>query len=118
MSQREGDDVVQLLVDTGVLTTEDAAKIHLVQTDEIMRHMKEHNALIPEEEEVVQQALSTLISGGPLAKRLEAKIKLVGIITNNVHRGLERQSDRMHEQRERITGEAFPIVARLASKPK
>ena len=118
MGQNEGDDVVQLLIDTGVLTADGAAEIQSVHAEVIMRHMREKDVLLPSEEENVRQVLSVLLGGGPLATRLQAKIKLVGIITDNVHRRIERQGVKTREQRERITGEAFPMVARLAKPSK
>jgi hypothetical protein len=117
MGRNEGDDVVQLLIDTGVLTANAAADIQSVHAEVILHHMKEQKVLLPSEEENVRQVLAVLLGAGPLAKRLEAKIKLVGIITDNVHRRIDQQSVKTREQRERITGEAFPMVARLA-KPK
>lgn len=113
MGRNEGDDIVQLLVDTGVLTTEAAAEIQSVQTESIMQQMREHNVLVPSEEESVRDALQTLLQGGPPAKRLQAKLRLVGVITDNVHRRIDKQSTKNREQRERITGQAFPMVARL-----
>lgn len=118
MTRNDGDDVVQLLIDTGVLTPEDAANIHSVQTEVILQYMKDRDALIPSEEAQVREALTTLIGGAPLAQRLQAKIRLVSIITQSVHRKIDAQGVRTREQRERITGEAFPMVARLAHKPK
>ena len=103
MNRKAGEDVVQILIDTGVLTENDAAKIHSVQTEVIMQHMREHDVLTPAEEDDVREVLVTLTGGGPLAKRLAAKIRLVGVITNNVHRKMERQSVKTREQRERCS---------------
>jgi hypothetical protein len=114
MSQNDGEDIVQLLIDTGVLTPEIAAQIKSIQADVIMQHMRAHDVLIPAEEPRVRGVLTTLMGGGSLTDRVQAKIELVGIITDNVHRRIERQGVRNREQRERITGEAFPMVARLA----
>ena len=116
MSRNEGEDVVQLLIDTGVLTPKAAEEIKSVQTDVIMQHMREHDVLIPSEEDHVRAVLETLTAGGPLIDRLQAKTELVGIITDNVHRRIKIQSVRNREQRERITGDTFPMVARLAKQ--
>lgn len=118
MTKREGDDVIQLLIDTGVLTAEDGAAIQSVQTENIMQHMRNHGVVMPAEEARVHAMLTILTDGGSRTQRLQAKIQLVSVITNNVHRKLDRQGTRVREQRERITGDTFPMVARLAKTPK
>jgi hypothetical protein len=114
MAQNDGDDVIQLLIETGVLTPEDASSIKTVHTEVILRHMKEHDVLSAAEEEEARDILSELANGGPPIAKIRAKVRLVRIITNNIHRRIDRQHTHTQEQNERITGEAFPMVARLA----
>ncbi len=114
MVKRDGDDVVQLLIDTGVLAPADGDAIQSVQTEVIMQHMRNKGVLSPSEEPAARQVLAVLLGSSPPTQRLQAKVQLVGIITNNVHLKIERQGVKTREQRERITGETFPMVARLA----
>lgn len=116
MVNDDGDDVIQLLVDTGVLTSGDAAQIHTVQTEVVVHHMRERDVLLPHEEEEAREILTILTGGGPLPQRIQAKLNLVRIITKNIHRRIDQQNVRTRKQKERITGGAFPMVARLAKK--
>lgn len=116
MVKRDGDDVVQLLIDTGVLTPEDGARIQSVQVDVIIQHMKDRAVVTVAEEPQLRDVLAVLMQNGAPAKHLQAKIQLVNIITNNIHRKLEHQGRRVQKQKAHISGDAYPMVARLASK--
>lgn len=110
--------IVQLLIDTGVLTAEDAQSVQTAQSEVLLTMMVNKRALLPSEVEDARTILNELMVGTNQTKRLKAQMSLVQIITGNLHRRMGQAGDRLRAHKERITSGNWPTVAPALAKPK
>jgi hypothetical protein len=103
-------DALRLLVETGIISDEDAKSIQNAQSEVLLNRMIEKKALLPSEIEQARVVLQDLMSANR-TRKMKAQMSLVRIITANMHRRMGRAGDQLREQKERITGEEFPSVA-------
>jgi len=115
---KQGDDVVQLLIDTGVLTPSDATYFQEAQSEALLNLMLERRAILPDESSEAQTVLTELLTTSNHSKSLRARMVLVRMITTNLHRRMDRAGARLREQKERITSGAHPAVAMCKVNPK
>ena len=101
---------IQLLIDIGVMTEEDARHIRVVQVEAILKLMMEKQALLPKEVPNARSILQELVESTNQTKQLMAKMSLVQIITNNIHRRMKRAGDALSEQKQRVTTGNWPVV--------
>jgi hypothetical protein len=111
-------DIVQLLIDTGVLSAEDAQSVQTAQSEVLLTMMVQKRALLPSEVENAREILNELMAGVNQTRRLKAQMSLVQIITGNLHRRMGQAGDRLRTQKERITSGDWPAVAPALAKPK
>ena len=105
--------VLKLLVDTGIISKEDAYQIPISHPNAVLSYLREKAIIMPEDFTEAHRALSVLLTGGPPTLHLNAKLVLVRLITKNVHQRIEKQQKKTHEQKEKITRETQPAVPRL-----
>lgn len=114
MSHDDGD-IVQLLIDTGLVTPHDAEQIQSKQVEAVLDLMLAKRALLPTEIEEARELLGVVLATNQ-TRRLKAKMSLVNLITGNLHRRLNTAGDRVAEHKRRVTSGHFPaIAARLKS---
>lgn len=107
--------VVQLLIDTGVFTEDDARDVKVAQVEVLLEMMLDKQALLPKEVPNARAILQELMESTNQTKQLMAKMSLVQIITENIHRRMKRAGDALSEQKQRVTTGNWPAV-RAASK--
>lgn len=115
MSRDEGD-VVRLLIDTGILSEEDARSLQTAQSEVLLALMIERRALQPSEAEEARVFLNDILGNVNRMRKLHSSSKLLSLITTNLHRRMSTAGDTVRREKERITGATFPVVA-VALKP-
>jgi|MudIll2142460700_1097286.scaffolds.fasta_scaffold00003_124 hypothetical protein len=103
-------DVVQLLIDAGVLTLEDANNIETLKGEALLQRMIDRRVLLPAEIEEAREYIVDALTKTNHTKRMRAKISLVQIITTNLHRRMDDAGVQMHTSREKITAEGYAVV--------
>jgi hypothetical protein len=111
MGHNDGANLLQLLVDTGVLDSTDAENAQAAQSETLLDLMVKKRALLPSEVEQARAILHELLVGTNQTRKLKAQMSLVRIITGNLHRRMSRAGDRIREQKERVTGDNLAVVA-------
>ena len=109
MSHDDGD-IVQLLIDTGLVTSEDTEHIQSKQVEVVLDLMLSKRALLPSETEEARTLLQDVM-GTNRTRQLKAKMSLVNLITGNLHRRMGRAGDRVAAQKRRVTSGHFPAIA-------
>jgi hypothetical protein len=112
---RDESDVVQLLIDAGVLTLEDAKDIETLKGEAVLERMIAMRVLLPSEIEMARRHIVDALTRTNRTKRLHAQASLVQIITNNLHRRLDNAGEQVRVAKKHITGGAFAAIA--AAKP-
>jgi hypothetical protein len=118
MGKNNGGDAVQLLVDTGVLSIEEAAEIKTAQVEVIIDMMLKNRALMMSEVEEVRFILNELNSTSSRTRRVKSQMELVKIITSNLHRRIGTVGDMVRSQRNKITSGNFPAVSVVKTEAK
>jgi len=113
---RDESDVVQLLIDAGVLSLEDARQIETLKGEAVLERMIAMRVLLPSEIEVARGHIVGALTRTNRTKRLHAQASLVQLITNNLHRRLDDAGDQIHAAKEHITGSGFVAIAAKADK--
>jgi len=111
---RDETDVVQLLLDAGVLTPEDANNIETLKAEALLQRMLDNRVLLPSEMENARGYLVDALTKTNHGKRMRAKISLVQIITTNLHRRMGTAGEHIHTNREKITADSYAAVASAA----
>lgn len=106
---RDDGSLVQLLIDTGLLTVEDAKAFHAQQIEAVLELMLTKKALRKSEINTARELLQTVVATNQ-TRRLKAKMSLVNLITKNLHRRMSNAGKRVAAQKKRITSGDFPIV--------
>lgn len=110
MSHDTDGDIVQLLIDTGLVTGEDAEHLQSKQVEVVLDLMLSKRALLPSEVDEARSLLQMVMSNNR-TRRLKAKMTLVHLITGNLHRRMNHAGQRVAEQKRRITSGHFPAIA-------
>lgn len=114
MSHDDGD-IVQLLIDTGLVTSNDAEHIQSQQVEAVLDLMLSKRALMLSETKEARELLQ-IVRSTNRTKQLHAKMALVNLITGNLHRRMNSAGQRVAAHKRRVTSEHFPaIAARLKS---
>ncbi len=109
MKPNNNNSLVQLLIDTGLLSA-DAAKTFNVKPIETVLHlMLSKKALRHEELERARELLNTVMTTNQ-TRRLKAKMALVNLITGNLHRRMTAAGNKVAAQKKRVTTDNFHVV--------
>lgn len=115
---RDENDVVQLLIDAGVLTFEDGQNIESIKGEVLLQHMIDKRVLLPSEIEEARGCIMDVLTRTNHSKRIRAKISLIRLITTNLHRRMDMAGEQMRTSKEKITSESYAAItaAQLAFK--
>lgn len=107
-------DVVQLLMDTGVLTQEDVTNIQTLKGEALLQLMIARRVLLPSEIEDARMHVLNMLTKHSRTQRLHAHISLVDLITTNLHRRMGIAGDQVRTTKEKLTSGNFAAIAAKA----
>lgn len=102
--------VLQLLLDIGVLERDDVERLLTSHTDALLEVLVGNHALRPVEIDDVRVIITELLRSSSKKKYLKARRSLVRIITANINRQMGWTGDKLRIQKERITGNSWPAI--------
>ena len=105
------DSVIRFLTELGIFSDEDLDAVKKKHGKTIVDAMVKRKALAPNEVEVVTELIDDLMTLPDGIKKMRSQMSLLKIVTTNIHKRMASSCDRMREQKERITGNQFPVVA-------
>lgn len=108
------DSAVQLLIEAGVLTTEDASNVATAKVEVLLTMMVEKQALLPTEVQQARKVLQELETTTNPTRRMRAQMTLVQLITSNLHRRMDKAGQTLRLNKERITSGHYPAVSAAA----
>ena len=116
MKSNWAQEVLTLLIDTGVFTFADVKSIQHVHGEAILDMMLERRVIPISEIENAKGILLELSHSSNHIKRVQAQSRFVELITANIHRRMHAASDELVEQHRKITADEYPAVAALPLK--
>lgn len=106
---RDDGSLVQLLIDTGLLSVEEAKNFHAQQIGAVLKLMLSKKALRYTEMNRARELLGAVVAANQ-TRRLKAKMELVNLITGNLHRRMTDAGNRVAAHKKRITTNNFHVV--------
>lgn len=111
---KEENSIVRLLAELRVFDEGDVARIKKDHGESIVAVLVQKEAVAESEYESAGKIITELSECSSATKRLESKMKLIKMVTSNVHKRLETSAKRIRTHRDRVTSGSFPSVAALA----
>ena len=108
---------VRLLIDAGVLSESDARAIKDAHGEHLLSLLIKQHTILPEESQQAREALRD-IDGLHQAKKMAAQVTLVRMLTRGVNRRVHCASERLIEQRDRITSDDHVAIPARAAAEK
>ena len=113
---REEDSVVRFLAELGVFDDDDIKSMQRQQGDSIVSMMVRKKALSRLEAREAAQLVTELVDCSNETKRLKAQMRLVKMVTSNVHRRMATCGDKVRANKERLTSGNYPVIAPALAK--
>lgn len=113
---KEEDDVVRFLAELGVFDEDDIKAVRREQGESIVAAMVRKKALSHLESREAKHLISELLDCSSETKRLKAQMRLVKLVTSNVHRRMATCGDKVRAQKERITSGNYPVITPALAK--
>lgn len=107
-------DVVQLLIDAGVLSNDDAKSVETLKGEALLQHMIDRRVLLPSEIEEAREYLVNALTSTNHIQRMHSKISLVKVITANLHRRMGDAGDQLRTSRDKFSSSNYAAVASAA----
>jgi len=101
---------IEVLINTGVISLEEAKAIHTVRDESILDLLIHKKAILVSEIEDTRVLLSNL-NDSSHTRRMQAQLELVALIANSYNRRIEKTSSRMEERVKAASSASYPSVA-------
>jgi len=107
-------DIVQLLIDAGVLSHDDVKDVETLKGEILLQYMIDKRVLLPSEIENAREHVVTALTSTNHIQRMHSKISLIKIITTNLHRRMGDAGDQLRISRDKLSSSNYAAVASAA----